>query len=111
MNEILYSFRETSLFTKRVLELLTDEEYSKLQWRLIEFPEAGDVIKGSGGIRKIRQTAKGKGKRGGARVIYYFAAENQEIYMLDIYAKNEQTDLSREQIRELKSLVEKWSKR
>ncbi len=111
MNEILYSFRETSLFTKRVLELLTDEEYSKLQWRLIEFPEAGDVIKGSGGIRKIRQTAKGKGKRGGARVIYYFAAKNQEIYMLDIYAKNEQTDLSREQIRELKSLVEEWSKR
>jgi hypothetical protein len=69
MDEILYSFRETSLFTKRVLDPLTDEEYNKLQWRLIEFPEAGDVIKGSGGIRKIRQSAKGKGTRGGARLI------------------------------------------
>jgi hypothetical protein len=111
MNEILYSFRETSWFTKQVSELLTDEEYSKLQWRLIEFPEAGDVIKGSGGIRKIRQSAKGKGTRGGARVIYYFAAANQEVLMHDIYAKNEQTDLSIEQIRELKDLAEEWTKR
>ena len=110
MNEILYSFRETAWFTRQVSELLTDEEYSKLQWRLIEFPDAGDVIKGSGGIRKIRQSAKGKGTRGGDRVIYYFAAENQEILMLDIYAKNEQADLSIEQIRELRNLVEEWTK-
>lgn len=108
MDEILYSFRETSWFTKRVLDLLTDEEYSKLQWRLIEFPEAGDIIKGSGGIRKIRQSAKGKGTQGGARVIYYFANEKQEIFMLDIYAKNEKEDLSIEQIRELKNLVKEW---
>lgn len=111
MSEILYNFRETSQFTKRVSELLTDEEYAKLQWRLIEFPDAGDVIKQSGGIRKIRQSAKGKGTRGGARVIYYFAAKNQEILMLDIYAKNEREDLSIEQIRELKRLVEEWTKR
>lgn len=110
MNEILYSFRETTWFTKRVLQLLTDEEYNKLQWRLIEFPDAGDIIKGSGGIRKIRQSAKGKGTRGGARVIYYFAVVNKEIYMLDIYAKNERVDLSIEQIRELKRLVEEWAK-
>ncbi len=110
MNEILYSFRETRWFTKQVSKLLTDDEYSKLQWRLIEFPDAGDVIKASGGIRKIRQSAKGKGTRGGARVIYYFAGENQEIFMLDIYAKNEKEDLSIEQIRELKNLVEEWTK-
>ena len=76
---MLYSFRETSHFTKQVLELLTDEEYTKLQWRLIEFPEAGDVIRGSGGIRKIRQAAKGKGTRGWARVIYYFALKNPRV--------------------------------
>jgi len=110
MNEILYSFIETAWFTKRVSELLTDEEYNKLQWRLIEFPDAGNVIKGSGGIRKIRQSAKGKGTRGGARVIYYFAAENREIFMLDIYAKNEKEDLSIEQIRELRNLVKAWIK-
>lgn len=110
MSETLYSFRETSWFTKKVLKLLADEEYNKLQWRLIEFPDAGDVIKGSGGIRKIRQAAKGKGTRGGARVIYYFARENQEILMLDIYAKNEKEDLSIKQLRELKDLVEEWTK-
>lgn len=107
---MLYSFRETSHFTKQVTELLTDEEYSKLQWRLIEYPDAGDVIKGSGGIRKIRQSAKGKGSRGGARVIYYFAMQNGQFFMLDIYAKNEQEDLSIEQVRELKRLVEEWMK-
>jgi hypothetical protein len=73
-------------------------------------PTAGDVIKGSGGIRKIRQSAKGKGTRGGARVIYYFAAENQEIFMLDIYAKNEKEDLSVEQVQELRNLVKEWEK-
>lgn len=93
-----------------VHELLSEEEYSKLQWRLIEFPEAGDVIPGSGGIRKIRFSAKGKGTRGGARVIYYLAAAHGKIFMLDIYAKNEKTDLSIEQIRTLKKLVEEWTK-
>jgi len=76
----------------------------------MEFPDAGDVIKGSGGIRKIRQAAKGKGTRGGARVIYYFALQNHEFFMLDIYAKNEQEDLSIEQIKELRNLVEEWLK-
>ena len=84
MNEILYSFRETNWFTKRVSELLTDEEYSKLQWRLIEFPDAGDIIKGSGGIRKIRQSAKGKGTCGGARVIYYFAGKAKTFALVSI---------------------------
>ncbi len=110
MSKILYSFRETSWFTKQVSTLLTDEEYNKLQWRLIEFPNAGDLIKGSGGIRKIRQSARGKGTRGGARVIYYFAAKNQEIIMLDIYAKNEKEILSIAQMRELKRLIEEWTK-
>ncbi len=111
MTKTLFSFRETSWFTKQVTYLLAEEEYNKLQWRLIEFPDAGDVIKGSGGIRKIRQSAKGKGTRGGARVIYYWAVSHEQIFMLDIYAKNEKADLSLEQIRELKKLVEEWTKR
>jgi mRNA-degrading endonuclease RelE of RelBE toxin-antitoxin system len=110
MSKILYSFRETSWFTKQIAELLTDEEYNKLRWRLIEFPDAGNVIKGSGGLRKIRQSAKGKGSRGGARVIYYIAVNKNEIFMLDIYAKNEKEDLNAEQIHELKSLVDGWLK-
>lgn len=111
MIEKLFSFIKTSWFTKQVSELLTDEEYSKLQWRLIEFPSAGDVIPGSGGIRKIRISAKGKGTRGGAGVIYYFAVMRDEIFMLDIYAKNEMTDLTIQQVRKLKALAEEWLKR
>lgn len=110
MGKPLFSFIETLWFTKRVTELLSDDEYIKLQWRLVEFPDAGDVIQGSGGIRKMRVSAKGKGTRGGARVIYYFAASKGQIFMLDIYAKNEQSDLSIEQIRELKQIVDEWSK-
>jgi len=110
MNEKLFSFVETTWFTKRVAELIGDEEYSKLQWRLIEFPEAGAVIPGSGGIRKIRQSANGKGTRGGSRVVYYFAVSREQILKLDIYAKNEKADLTAEQIRELKKLVVEWTK-
>lgn len=101
----LYSFRETVHFTRRVVELLSDDEYSKLQNRLIDFPDAGDVIKGSGGLRKIRQAAKGKGSRGGSRVIYYFAMSKDVFYMLDIYAKNEMEDLSQARVKELRALV------
>jgi hypothetical protein len=108
MNRPLLSFIETTWFTKRVTELLSDQQYIELQWRLIEFPEAGNVIIGSGGIRKIRASAKGKGTRGGARVIYYFAAAKGQIYMLDIYAKNEQADLSTTQIAQLKEIVRTW---
>ncbi len=108
MAKALFSFKETSWFTKRVTELLSDDEYSKLQWRLMEYPDAGDVIKESGGIRKLRVAAKGKGTRGGARVIYYFAMRDDMIFMLDIYSKSELEDLSIDQIRDLKSLVGKW---
>ena len=110
MAKTLFSFRETNLFTRRVVGLLTDDEYAKLQARLIEIPDGGDVIKGSGGIRKIRQAAKGKGTRGGARVIYYFALANEVFYMLDIYAKNEIEDLTLSKVKELKYIVEEWLK-
>ena len=61
---------ETSVFTKQVLQLLTEDEYRKLQTLLVNRPDAAPIIKGSGGLRKIRWTIKGKGKRGGVRVIY-----------------------------------------
>ena len=110
MDKTYFSFIETMWFTKRLTELLSEDEYSKLQWRLIEFPEAGDVIPGGGGIRKIRVSAKGKGTRGGARVIYYLAVSWGKIIMLDIYAKNEKADMTFEQIRTLKKLVDEWTK-
>ena len=64
-------FVETHVFTERVKELLDDETYAGFQAYLAEYPQAGDVIEGTGGLRKIRVAAKGRGKRGGARVIYY----------------------------------------
>lgn len=108
MSKLLYGFRETSQFTKKVVELLTDEEYQKLQSRLSEFPDGGDLIKGSGGLRKIRQAAKGKGTRGGSRVIYYFAMAKEVFFMLEIYDKSEREDLSHTEIKELRSIVEEW---
>lgn len=111
MNKVLHGFRETSQFTKKVVELLTDEEYQKLQSRLSEFPNGGNLIKGSGGLRKIRQAAKGKGTRGGSRVIYYFAVAKDMFFMLDIYDKSEKEDLSQSEIKELRFIVEEWLKR
>jgi len=102
----LLNFIETSWFSRQVLKLLTDDEYAQMQWRLIQIPDIGDVIPGGGGIRKFRFGAKSKGKRGGARVIYYFAASRHQIFMLDIYAKNEQTDLTLPRLQELKKIVE-----
>ena len=77
---------------------------------MIDFPDAGDLIPGSGGIRKFRFAAKGKGTRGGARVLYYFAVSQEQIFMLGIYSKNEKTDLTLRHLRELKKLVEEWLK-
>lgn len=67
----MFTFIETVLFTKLVREYLSDEEYGRLQQALIGDPEAGVVVKGSGGVRKIRWAAQGRGKRGGYRVIYF----------------------------------------
>jgi hypothetical protein len=99
-------FFETSVFTRRVTALLRDDEYAALQQVLVENPKAGDLIAGSGGLRKLRWGLEGRGKRGGARVIYYHVISRDQFYMLLIYGKNEQDDLSPEQLRMLKKAVE-----
>jgi hypothetical protein len=82
------TFVETKLFTKLVQEYLSDDEYSALQQALVVNPEAGDVIPGSGGVRKLRWRVAGRGKRGGLRVIYFLRLRHGEIWMLTLYAKN-----------------------
>ena len=99
-------FFETSVFTRRVTELLPDDEYTELQRVLVDNPNAGDLIPGSGGLRKIRWAGQGRGKRGGLRVIYYYLVNRDQFYMLLIYRKNEQDDLSPEQLRTLRRAVE-----
>ena len=96
---------ETSVFTRQISELLTDEEYRNLQTALLIRPDAGTIIRGSGGLRKIRWAVRGRGKRGGVRVIYYWAVRQEQLLMLLAYPKNEQDDLSSEQLKILRKIV------
>ena len=102
-------FIETKIFTKKLDEYLTDDEYSDLQAYMIENPEAGDLIPATGGLRKLRWAIANKGKRGGIRVIYYWKTAEHHIYLMTLYAKNEITDLSAEEKKILKQMVERWS--
>lgn len=98
-------FLETPVFTRRIRELADDEDYRRLQVRLLLDPEAGDLIAGSGGLRKVRMAVRGRGKRGGARIIYYWIGSRSLIYLLLAYAKNEQDDLGEGQLKTLRALV------
>ena len=98
-------FIETQTFTKTISDLLTDDEYRLLQNELTQNPEAGDIIPGAGGIRKIRFAVQGKGKRGGARLIYYWQKSKDRTFMLAAYAKAKQTNLDPEQAAVFKMLV------
>lgn len=99
-------FIEASAFTKYVYEYLSDDEYSGLQSFLLEFPEAGRVVPGSGGIRKIRWAMSGKGKSGGVRVIYYFKRQDDEIWLLTIYSKNEVENIPAHVLRQIAKEIE-----
>ena len=101
-------FIETSVFTRQVRELLTDDEYADFQLNLAGNPLVGDLIQGTGGLRKVRVAAKSRGKRGGARVIYYYVSSAAQIRLLLIYAKGRKGDLSAAEKRTLRSLNERW---
>ena len=98
-------FLETPIFTAEIRGLLEDESYRKLQLTLLLRPQAGPVIRGSGGLRKVRWALAGKGKRGGLRVIYYWHEGEESFYMLFVYQKNDQEDLTPAQLRVLRRLV------
>ena len=108
--KILYGFTEIGKFLKRIAGRITDEEYAELQFYLCENPDQGDLIQGSGGLRKIRWHVGGKGKSGGVRVIYYWAVEREKILMLDIYRKNEKGDLTKSEIAVLRKRLEDWKR-
>jgi hypothetical protein len=99
-------FVETSIFTRQVQKLLADDEYRELQQALVDRPDAGAVMVGSGGIRKIRWAKEGRGKSGGVRVIYYWVVTSEQILMLFMYPKGEQDDLTSAQIKMLRQIVE-----
>ncbi len=97
---------ETSVFTRQVQKLLNDNAYRDLQIALAERPDMGVVIVGSGGLRKVRWAAQGRGKRGGVRVIYYWIVEQDRLLMLLMYPKSERDNLTREQVKMLRKIVE-----
>ena len=99
---------ETSVFTRLIKELMSDEDYRVLQEVLLTRPDVGDLVKGSGGLRKVRWSRGAKGKRGGVRVIYYWVARDDQIFMLYAFSKGRQDDLTPEQLRQLKVIVERW---
>jgi mRNA-degrading endonuclease RelE of RelBE toxin-antitoxin system len=101
-NSLVYTFVETKLFTRLIDEYLSDEEFAALQLSLAANPEAGDVIKGSGGVRKLRWAGSGRGKRGGIRVIYYLRLQNGQIWLLTAYAKNVRDDIPAAVLRKIK---------
>jgi hypothetical protein len=96
---------ETSAFARRAEKLLSAEEHEELIFYLALHPQAGDEIPGTGGVRKVRFAARGKGKSGGVRVIYYFFDEENPLYAIFLYGKNEQANLSPEQKREVATLA------
>ena len=100
---------ETPIFTKLTTELMNDDEYKDLQEALVSRPDRGSLIKNSGGLRKVRWALEGRGKSGGARVIYYWMTDNDQLYMLLAYPKNVQDNLTDTQLKALKKIVERWS--
>lgn len=96
---------EAPAFTEQVVELWSDEEYSEFQHFLAANPDFGDVIPGLGGLRKVRWSVKGRGKRGGARVIYLLLLEPELFYLFYAYTKGDVTDLNSDQKKRLREAV------
>jgi len=101
-------FVETPIFTVDVRALLSDDEYAALQQHLVTMPNAGDVIAGTGGLRKIRWTVAGRGKRGGTRVIYYHVVAQAQIRMILIYRKGIKDDLTPKEKTVLRKINAEW---
>lgn len=99
------TFEEDPVFTEKALRLIGDDGIFAIQMFLYDRPDAGDIIPGSGGCRKLRWAAKGHGKRGGSRVIYYWITEDNRILLLDIYAKNQCENPSQKHLSEYKRKV------
>ena len=98
-------FVETSGFSKIRENYFDDSQFNMLQLYLMDRPDAGNIIKGSGGIRKLRWGMQGQGKRGGVRVIYYWITKDNQILFLTAYAKSKASDLSQNAIKTMREIV------
>jgi hypothetical protein len=108
------NFIETQEYIKQTRKLFkhsAEISREEITMALAENPEKGDLIRGTGGIRKLRWELEGRGKRGGARVIYYFYHRATPIMLVDIYGKNDKADLSQEDKKVLKLMVSAYKKK
>lgn len=99
-------FIETGLFTKLVYDYLSEDQYKDFQLFLALHPGAGDVIRDSGGIRKVRWKQGKKGKSGGVRIIYYWKRNDDEIWLLTLYSKSEQANISKSALKRIAKELE-----
>jgi hypothetical protein len=111
IDNLLLTFIETPVFTQQIKSLLDDDQYSDFQAMLVVNPEAGRLIKGAGGLRKIRWKDPGrqKGKRGGVRVIYFYRRHIGQVLLLTVFDKDQQSDLSHSQKKMFREIVRKWN--
>jgi mRNA-degrading endonuclease RelE of RelBE toxin-antitoxin system len=99
-------FIEATAFTKYVYDYLSEDEYIGLQSFLLQYPESGKIVPGSGGVRKVRWAVSGRGKSGGVRIIYYFKRQDDEIWLLTIYSKNEVQNIPAHILRQIAKEIE-----
>lgn len=99
---------ETSIFTKYIKQLMSDEQYREFQEALVNRPDLGTIMRGSGGLRKVRWKLEGSGKSGGVRIIYYWVVNDDQLRMLYVYPKGKQENLTSDQLAALKAIVERW---
>jgi len=103
---LMFEFVETPFFTKALTHYLSDDEYAELQGFLTQHPEAGDIVRGSGGVRKLRWGVRGRGKRGGLRVIYYLHRARSEIWLITLYGKNVRENIPAHVLKRMKEAIE-----
>lgn len=102
----MFTFIETSSFERTLPEYLSDDEYAALQQFLVFNPESGNIVPSSGGVRKLRWSVEGRGKRGGVRIIYYVSFAPNEFWMLAVYSKSKQENAPAHILKQLKKAFE-----
>jgi hypothetical protein len=107
----MHTVVETSVYLREAGKLMSEAEREEVVTMIARDPEAGDVIAGTGGFRKIRSALRGGGKRGGSRIIYYFCDETMPVFLMQIYAKNDKANLTAAEKNQLKTLSEQFKRR
>jgi hypothetical protein len=103
----VFTVIETPVFSRKAEGLLTEDEREEFAVSISQNPTAGPVVRGSGGVRKVRWARSGAGKSGGVRVIYYNQLQSEEIWLLTLYAKNERSTIPAHELRVIKEAIER----